>query len=967
MLHTPNSVFRDFVTDGVPSSGTWSPKKSEIRALLDYYGSLANLAFTNGKVYATKAALDADLVPAANTPALVSGDGANDGLYMKVGATGVGSWTRLLDFVPGTQIMHAVDAGAGTPNAIVATSSIGLSTSGSQVVRLDVFETNTASPVTVAFNGGSALTIKTAAGNNVVAGGLTAGPVLGTVSGSTFRLLSDQASAAVLSGAETAAATSVSSAAAALAAANAGFVFDTVADLQAATIPLILDFVRTAGYAAVDDGGGAQYTEIPLITADQPWHKLTNGGTRRWELVFEAGRVNIKQFGAKGDGVTDDLAAGQAAIDYVFAKGGGIVLVPYTDDYYRTTAAWRLKDNVALIGDGSRPKIKKEGAGLTRDTGAVVLNDGYYTASGNENVHVRGLTLQNRYQDFLVPVADSGETIGSMYGIFFAGVTGGSITECHVLDTCAEGIYIGGVDGARDLCSDILVHGNQVENCFASGIAVTHGTRIRITDNLLKNTAIFGIDVEPNTNCVGRDIVISGNVIDGVQATYYKNSTGYGQSNALGISINQGSLPDQVSDVTVVGNTVRNVQRYTAAGINDFASISAAGVFNCTISGNVISESQSGGIILRGNCRSISVNGNGISNVEYTGVYVSASVDIAVAGNTIKGVALSRGISILGASAHVAVTGNIVVDSHTAGILVQSATQVAVTGNSVRDSRSGGARLMTYGIHIGGSVSDAVATGNIIKNTVSDPLRNVDSPTNFLNGGNSEEGTWRIRSDNFHLFHDGGIYKALFMTLTARAASGIANVTLFVDSADNRLKFKDSSANTHVLIPLEATATVDPASLAPGQRTATATIAVTGAALGDIVKASFSLNLAPVRLVAWVSANGTVSYYFENPAALLAGSATYDAASIAAGAEVTTTVTVTGAAVGDAVVGMSHGVDQAGLTIDGYVSAANTVTAVVRNGTAGAIDLASATLRAVVLPVAATDIGSGTLKIRVEK
>lgn len=56
--------------------------------------------------------------------------------------------------------------------------------------------------MTVAFNGGGPLTIKTTAGNDQVAGGLTAGAVLGFVSGATFRLLSDQASAAIVAAAE---------------------------------------------------------------------------------------------------------------------------------------------------------------------------------------------------------------------------------------------------------------------------------------------------------------------------------------------------------------------------------------------------------------------------------------------------------------------------------------------------------------------------------------------------------------------------------------------------------------------------------------------------------------------------------------------------------------------------------------------------------------------------------------------
>jgi len=155
---------------------------------------LATLAFTSSLVYSTRAALYANLVPAANVPALVIGDptAGYDGLYMKVGATTTGSWTRLGD-VPGRQYIKATDAGAGTANAIVATTDIPLpSADRAAIISLNIYEANTATPVTVAFNGGSVLTIKTAGGSDVSVGALQAGAVVaGQVSGSTFRLFSE--------------------------------------------------------------------------------------------------------------------------------------------------------------------------------------------------------------------------------------------------------------------------------------------------------------------------------------------------------------------------------------------------------------------------------------------------------------------------------------------------------------------------------------------------------------------------------------------------------------------------------------------------------------------------------------------------------------------------------------------------------------------------------------------------------
>jgi len=75
--------------------------------------------------------------------------------------------------------------------------------------------------------------------------------------------------------------------------------------------------------------------------------------------------------------------------------------------------------------------------------------------------------------------------------------------------------------------------------------------------------------------------------------------------------------------------------------------------------------------------------------------------------------------------------------------------------------------------------------------------------------------------------------------------------------------------------------------------------------------------------------------------------ATWNPDSIANGSSASTTVTVSGAALGDYAI-VSFSLDLSGLTLSAYVSAANTVTVVLSNLTGAAVNLASGTVSVLV-------------------
>lgn len=67
--------------------------------------------------------------------------------------------------------------------------------------------------------------------------------------------------------------------------------------------------------------------------------------------------VNVKDFGAKGDGITDDKPAFEAAANFVANKGGGTVFVPAASVYYRDTLPIYWPSNVNIVGEGDKSVI----------------------------------------------------------------------------------------------------------------------------------------------------------------------------------------------------------------------------------------------------------------------------------------------------------------------------------------------------------------------------------------------------------------------------------------------------------------------------------------------------------------------------------------------------------------------------------------------------------------------------------
>lgn len=197
MAFSPNAA--TVYQDG-PSTDPYEPSKPQIRALLTSYETVMDAFTTNaGLIFTSLAAMNAAAASYTEPRSAWLFDGTNSGVYVLDPTTD--TWTKVgrlpYAFVIGT------DLGAGTANAIQITTDIPVA--DGMIVAFQLFESTSASPVTVSINGGTALTLKTNRGNNASA--LTAGmDIWGRyrASDNTLRLLNDQDVSALVSQAEAA-------------------------------------------------------------------------------------------------------------------------------------------------------------------------------------------------------------------------------------------------------------------------------------------------------------------------------------------------------------------------------------------------------------------------------------------------------------------------------------------------------------------------------------------------------------------------------------------------------------------------------------------------------------------------------------------------------------------------------------------------------------------------------------------
>jgi parallel beta-helix repeat protein len=434
--------------------------------------------------------------------------------------------------------------------------------------------------------------------------------------------------------------------------------------------------------------------------------------------------VSVKDFGAVGDGVADDTAAIQAALD----SGAGAVYFP--ENYTYLTETVSVPSNIMLHGRGT---LK-----LKANTNKWIIENADLS-SGNTNIRIYDLTLDGNKDN------QSGTSL--LYGVYFSRVTD-SIIEGLKINNCKEDAILLGSSGFNEKCERVKVLKNICTNNSRNGISIVAGDFCEVRMNTvvgcagLSATENAGIDIEADNANVS---VSYNDVTDNV----VMNVGGIAKAGRGITCVN--AVFGTMTDNNISQNRIYNCGSY-GIELQDLSFVTAN---NNDISNCGIDEGQATSGIYVLNCDDASINDNrvrfqgSLAVLGGPGIFLNASDRATI--NSNKCISnYGNGIDIRGsrqgtcndnliANSGVGGTSGLGINLQTAGGVVPSGWDIS--GNRCYDS-AGASGSQAYGIYLTNAESCNVSDNTVFGNRTAGMVESGTTNSIRSNFGYDPLGYW---------------------------------------------------------------------------------------------------------------------------------------------------------------------------------------------------------------------------------
>ena len=300
--------------------------------------------------------------------------------------------------------------------------------------------------------------------------------------------------------------------------------------------------------------------------------------------------VRDSAYGAVGDGVSDDTAAIQKAIDAVSAAGGGIVDIPAGN--YRINTLYQTGKSYEKAGLVLKSNI------IVRINDSAVLEaipNGersyqMFSITHVDNVHIIGGTLIGDRDHHTSSIGETG------YGVRITDATNVVIENLHASEFWGDGLFLG------EDSKNITIYNVVCDHNRRQGMSIVGGQNVKILNSKFNHSdgtpPKSGIDIEPEGDLpVVKDVEIrncefSGSSTGFVVGNHYSNSV------AANITFADNIVRDNRTGINlvglqggkIIGNTVyhdQSTENDTHWGIR-LRNSGVHATSNVTVSGNTI-------------------------------------------------------------------------------------------------------------------------------------------------------------------------------------------------------------------------------------------------------------------------------------------------------------------------------------------------------------------------------------------